>query len=103
MLEILMYFVLVLILWVQTGPELNLLLKYLYPHRPIEAYHLYGGLMGSSAHILRFSLQLSVFSLCMAMRILFSMFWFEILIFSEPSVRQSILINIVQLAQTAHP
>ena len=54
------------------------------PHRPIEAYHLYRGAMGSSAHILKLSLQLALFSLCMAMRILFSMFWFAILIFRVP-------------------
>ena len=37
--------------------------------------------MCSSAHILKFSLQSALFSLCMAMRILFSMFWFAIFIF----------------------
>ena len=47
----------------------------------IDAYCLYRGATGSSAHILRFSLQLASFSLCMTMRILFSMFWFAIFIF----------------------
>ena len=54
------------------------------PHRPIEAYHLYRGAMGSSADILMLSLQSALFSFCMAMRILFSMFWFVILIFRVP-------------------
>ena len=35
-------------------------------------------------HILKFSLQLALFSLCMAIRILFSTFWFEILILRVP-------------------
>ena len=46
-----------------------------------EAYSLYRGPMGSSAHILKFSLQSALFSLCMAMRILFSMLWFAIPVF----------------------
>ena len=37
--------------------------------------------MVSYARILKFSLQSAMFSLCMAMRILFSMFWIEIFIF----------------------
>ena len=45
-----------------------------------DAYCLYRGATGSSAHILRFSLQSASFSLCMAMRILFSMFWFAIFV-----------------------
>ena len=45
---------------------------------------LYRGRTGSSAHILKFSLQSALFSLCMAMRTLFSMFWFAIFIFRVP-------------------
>ena len=44
--------------------------------RPNDAYHLYRGAMGSSAHILKFSFQSALFSLSMAMGILFSMFRF---------------------------
>ena len=47
----------------------------------LQAYCLYRGATGSSAHILKFSLQLALFSLCMAMRILFSIFWLAICIF----------------------
>ena len=63
MLEILMYFDFVFILSVQNRPELNLYLKYLCPYMPIDAYRLYRGATGSSAHILRFSLQLASFLL----------------------------------------
>ena len=52
--------------------------------QPIEAYCLYRGPTGSSAHILKFSLPSAVFSLCMAMRILFSMFSFAIFVFRVP-------------------
>ena len=52
-----------------------------HPYRPIEAYHLYRGPTGSSSHILKFSLQSDLLSLCMAMRILFSTFWFAIFVF----------------------
>ena len=45
----------------------------------IDAYRL--GATGSSAHILKFSLQSALFSLCMAMRNHFSMFWFALFIF----------------------
>ena len=37
--------------------------------------------MDYSAHILKFSLQSALFLLCMAMRIIFHMFWFAILLF----------------------
>ena len=37
--------------------------------------------MGSSAHILKFSLQSALFSLSMTMKILFSMFWFANFVF----------------------
>ena len=50
-------------------------------YRPIDAHHLYRGTKGSSAYILKFSLQSALFLLCVAMRILFSMFWFAIFIF----------------------
>ena len=50
-------------------------------YRPIDAYCLYRDAMGSSAHILKFSLQSASFSLCMAVKLLFSMFWFAIFIF----------------------
>ena len=50
-------------------------------HRPIEVYCLDRGATGSSAHILKFSLQSALFSLCMGMRILFSTFWFAIFVF----------------------
>ena len=63
--------------WTRT----KLVIKISLSYRPIDAYCLYRGAMGSSAHILKFSLQLAEFSLCMAMRILFSMFWFAIFIF----------------------
>ena len=63
--------------WIQTKLMIEISLSY----RPIDTYHLYRGAMGSSAHILKFSLQSSLFSLCMAMRILFSMFWFAIFVF----------------------
>ena len=45
------------------------------------AYCLYRCAIGSSAHILKFSLQLAMFSLCMVMRILFGTFWFAIFVF----------------------
>ena len=49
--------------------------------RPNEAYHLYRGATDSSEHILKFSFESALFSLSMAMRILFSTFWFVIFIF----------------------
>ena len=51
---------------------------------PIDAYCLYRGAMGSSAHILKFSLQLALFLLCMAMRIILSTFWFANFVFRVP-------------------
>ena len=48
---------------------------------PFEVYHLYRGHTDSSAHIVKFSLQSALFSLCMAMRIVFSTFWFAIFVF----------------------
>ena len=62
--------------WTRTKLDL----KYLSPYWPIDAYCLYRGAMGSSAHILKFSLQSALFLLCMAMGILFSTFWFAIFI-----------------------
>ena len=53
-------------------------------YRPIDAYCLYRGATGSSAHILKFSLQSALFSLCMVMRILSSTFWLENFIFRVP-------------------
>ena len=52
-----------------------------HPYRPNDAYHLYRGATGSSAHILKFSFQSALFSLSMAMRILSSMFWFANFVF----------------------
>ena len=51
---------------------------------PIDAYQLYRGATGSSAHILKFSLQLALFLLCIAMRILSSTFWFANFVFGVP-------------------
>ena len=51
------------------------------PNRPNEAYHLYRGAMGSSEHFLKFSFESALFSSSMAMRILFSMFWFVSFVF----------------------
>ena len=97
MLEILMYFALGFYFmspkWTRT--------KYLHPYRPIDAYHLYRGATGSSAHILKFSLQLAVFLLCMAMRILFSTFWFAIFIFRVLKCEVVTLINIPWLVHMA--
>ena len=55
-----------------------------HPYRPNDVYHLYRGAMGSSAHILKFSFQLALFSLSMTMRILFSMFRFAKSVFRVP-------------------
>ena len=52
------------------------------PNRPNDAYCLYRGAMGSSAHILKFSFESALFSLSMTMRILFSTFRFANFIFS---------------------
>ena len=49
--------------------------------RPNDAYRLYRGATGSSAHILKFSFELALFSLSMAMRILFSTFQFANFVF----------------------
>ena len=64
--------------WTRTKLVIEISLSY----RPIDAYCLYRGDIGSSTHILRFSLQSALFLSCMAMRILFSTFWFAILVFS---------------------
>ena len=50
-------------------------------NRPNEPYHLYRGAMDSSDHILKFSFETAVFLLSMAMRILFSTFWFAIFVY----------------------
>ena len=50
-------------------------------YRPFEVHCLYRGPTDSSGHILKFSLQSALFSLCMAMRIIFSTFWFAIFVF----------------------
>ena len=63
--------------WTRT----KLMIVKLHPYRPNDAYLLYRCGMGSSAHILKFSLQSALFLLSMAMRILFSTFWFAKSIF----------------------
>ena len=63
--------------WTRT----KLILWSLHSHRPNDAYRLYRGATDYSAHILKFSLQLALFLLSMAMRILFSTFWFAKIIF----------------------
>ena len=81
MLEILMYFAFVFILMSPKWTRTELVIEISLSLQPIDAYRLYRGATGSSAHILRFSLQSASFSLSKAMRILFSMFQFAIFVF----------------------